>query len=128
MSTAIDSLPHDIEGLRAFALKAIAERDAAIAERDKLQNLYERVHHQLRKAIDHRYGTKSEKLVRLPADQLALALEDIEVAMAKRDAIGEKKQAPLPRLDARLRGHRARARTAPSAGSPRRTRRAGRGG
>jgi transposase len=112
VSLTIDSLPSDIEALRAFALKTIAERDAeraekdkvlterdaAIAERDKLQSLYERVHHQLRKAIDHRYGTKSEKLARLPADQLALGLEDIEVVMAKGEAIAEKKQASLPRL------------------------------
>jgi len=97
VSTAIDSLPDDIEGLRAFALKALAERDAALAERDILQSLYERVHHQLKKAIDHRYGTKSEKLARLPADQLQLALEDIEVAMAKSEAIEEEKQPPLPR-------------------------------
>jgi transposase len=126
MGTAIDSFPHDVEALRALALKAIAERDAAATERDreraeksqalserdaaimerdaeraekiKLQSLYERVHHQLKKAIDHRYGTKSEKLARLPADQLQLALEDIEVAMGKRDAIAEKKQASLPRM------------------------------
>ena len=97
MNTAIDSLPDDIEGLRAFALKTLAERDAALAERDKLQSLYERVHHQLKNAIDHRYGTKSEKLARLPADQLALALEDIEVSLAKREALEEKRQPALPR-------------------------------
>jgi transposase len=95
VTTAIDSLPDNIEGLRAFALKALAERDAARAERDKLQSLYEHVHHQLRQAIDHRYGTKSEKLARLPADQLALALEDVEIAMAKAEA--ENKQPSLPR-------------------------------
>ena len=67
MSTT-DSLPHDVESLRALALKAIAERDVAIAERDaeriekakleaernRLQSLYEHVHHLLRKANDHR--------------------------------------------------------------------------
>jgi transposase len=105
VSLTIDSLPSDIEALRAFALKTIAERDAEraekeklLAERDRLQSLYEHVHHQLKKAIDHRYGSKSEKLARLPADQLALGLEDIEVAMAKGEAIGEKTQASLPRL------------------------------
>jgi hypothetical protein len=47
VSTAIDSLPDDIEGLRAFALKTLAERDAErtekenlLAERDTLQSLY----------------------------------------------------------------------------------------
>jgi transposase len=104
MKNAIDSLPDDIEGLRAWAAKALAERealiserDAALAERDRLQSLYEHVHHQLKKAIDHRYGAKSEKLARLPADQLALALEDIETAIAKSEALAEKKQPLLPR-------------------------------
>ena len=97
MSTAIDSLPGDIEGLRAFALRALAERDAALAERDRLQSLYEHVHHQLKKAIDYRYGARSEKLARLPTDQLQLALEDIEAAMAKREAEEDKKQPSLPR-------------------------------
>ena len=101
---AIDSLPQDIEGLRAFALKALAERDVEraekeklLTERDRLQSLYERLHHQLKKAIDHRYGARSEKLARLPADQLQLALEDIEVAMARREASEEKKRPSLPR-------------------------------
>ena len=104
MSTAIDSLPSDIEGLRAWAAKAIAERDALIAERDaeraekeKLQNLYEQVRYQLKKAIDHRFGARSEQLSRLPADQLALALEDVEIAMAKADASEEKKQPSVSR-------------------------------
>ena len=104
MSTAIDSLPDDIEGLRAFALKTLAERDAErtekenlLAERDTLQSLYERVREQLKNAIDHRFGAKSEKLARLPADQLQLALEDIEVAMAAHEALEEKKQPSLPR-------------------------------
>ena len=36
MDRAADSLPDDIDTLRALALNAIAERDAAIAERDQL--------------------------------------------------------------------------------------------
>lgn len=111
MNTAIDSLPSEIEALRAFALKTLAERDvlarerdAAIAERDgeraekeKLEGLYEQLRHQLKKAIDHRFGAKNEKLSRLPADQLALALEDVEIAMAKAEAIEETNQPSLPR-------------------------------
>lgn len=116
MAPAADSLPDDIEALRAFALNAIAERDAAIEERDtvraecdKLQSLYEHVRHLLRKANDARFGAKSEKLAKLPGlraggDQLALALEDIEVAIAKTEAIEEKKQPQLPRLPRRKRG------------------------
>ena len=113
-----DSLPHDIESLRALALQIIAERDIAIAEReaamkerdaeraeraklaaerDKLQSLYEHVHHLLRKANDHRFGARNERLDRLPADQLRLALEDIEVSLAKDAATEEKKEPRLPR-------------------------------
>jgi hypothetical protein len=91
VSTTADSLPNDLESLRALAAQVIAERDAAIAEReaaikerdaeraekaklaaerDRLQGLYEHVHHLLRKANDHRFGARSERLDRLPADQL----------------------------------------------------------
>jgi transposase len=92
-----DSLPDDIEALRALALNAIAERDGAIAERDNAIAQNDRLRHLLRKANDARFGSKSEKLSRLPPDQLALALEDIEQAIAKSDAMAEKERAPLPR-------------------------------
>ena len=84
---------------------ALAERDGEraekaqiVAERDKLQSLYEHVRHLLRKANDAKYGTKSEKLLRLPADQLQLALEDLEVLVAKTEAVEEKKTPVLPHL------------------------------
>jgi len=105
MSTAIDSLPDDVDALRAFALKLIVERDTAIAERDKeraekakLESLYEHLRHLLRKANDHRFGARSEKLDKLPADQLKLALEDMESGIARREAAEEKKQPSLPRV------------------------------
>jgi len=80
VSTTADSLPNDLESLRALAAQVIAERDAAIkerdaeraekaklmAERDRLQSLYEHVHHLLRKANDHRFGARNERLERLP--------------------------------------------------------------
>ena len=125
VSTTADSLPNDIESLRALARKAIAERDVAIAEReaamkerdaertekvkleaerDRLQSLYEHVHHLLRKANDHRFGARNERLERLPADQLQLALEDIEASLAKTEAAEDKKEPRLPRTGARKRG------------------------
>src|ERR1700733_4066533 len=118
VSTTADSLPNDLESLRALAAQVIAERDAAIAEReaaikerdaeraekaklaterDRLQSLYEHVHHLLRKANDHRFGARNERLERLPADQLQLALEDIEASIAKTEAAGEKREPRLPR-------------------------------
>ena len=125
MSTTADSLPQDIESLRALARKAIAERDIAMAERevalkerdaeraekaklaaerDRLQSLYEHVHHLLRKANDHRFGARNERLERLPADQLQLALEDIEASLAKTAAAEEKKEPRRPRTGTRKRG------------------------
>jgi transposase len=99
VSTAIDSLSDDIDALRALTLKVFAERDAAIVERDaeraekeKLQSLYEHVRHLLRKANDHRFGAKSERLEKLPADQLRLALEDLEAKIAKDEAVEDRKQ------------------------------------
>jgi transposase len=119
--SATDSLPNDLESLRALAAQAIAERDVAIAEREaamkerdaeraakaKLadeQSLYEHVHHLLRKANDHRFGARNERLERLPADQLQLALEDIEASLAKTEATEEKQEPRLPHTRTRKRG------------------------
>ena len=74
-----------------------AEKSRLVAERDKLQSLYEHVHHLLRKANDHRFGARNERLERLPAEQLQLALEDIEASIAKTEAIEEKREPRLPR-------------------------------
>lgn len=45
-----DSLPDDVEALRGLALNAIAERDAAIAERNQLVAMNEKLRQLLRKA------------------------------------------------------------------------------
>ena len=92
----IDSLPDDIDALRALALNAVAERDAAIAERDRLIELNDRLRRLLRKAQG--FEAKSERLARLHPDQLNLALEDLEQAIAKAEAIEQKTQvADTPR-------------------------------
>ena len=98
MASLADSLPDDVHALRAMALDAspnatrrlpsaiprLWKRDEAIARNDRLRHL-------LRKANDALYGSKSERLAKLPPDQLNLALEDIEQAIAKNDAVEEKK-------------------------------------
>jgi transposase len=98
MASLADSLPDDVDALRAIALAAIAERDAAIAgrdaaiaERDNVIARNDRLRHLLHKANDALYGSKSERLAKLPPDQLHLALEDIEQAIAKSDAVEDKK-------------------------------------
>jgi transposase len=86
-----DSLPDDVEALRALALNAIAERDAAIAERNRLVAMNEKLRQLLRKAQG--FEAKSERLAKLHPDQLNLALEDIEQTIAKAEAVEEKSQA-----------------------------------
>jgi transposase len=92
MDRPADSLPQDIEGLRAFALAVLAERDAVTAERDRLMTMNEKLRQLLRKAQG--FDAKSERLKRLSPDQLALALEDIESVIAKNEGIEEKKAPP----------------------------------
>ena len=94
MSSLADSLPDDVEALRAFALSAMLERDAVTAERDRLVELNDRLRQLLRKAQG--FDAKSERLAKLPPDQLQLALEDIEQAIAKNEAVEEKKTANVP--------------------------------
>ena len=91
MDRSADSLPNDIDALRAFALNTIAERNAALAERDRLIEFNDRLRQLLRKAQG--FEAKSERLARLDLDQLSLALEDLEQAIAKAEAIEEKTQA-----------------------------------
>ena len=79
----IDSLPDDIDALRAFALNAVAERD-------RLSELNDRLRRLLRKAQG--FEPKSERLAKLHPDQLNLALEDLEQAIAKAEAIEQKRQ------------------------------------
>lgn len=94
MASLSDSLPDDIEALRAFAMAAVAERDAAIterdavlAERDQLIAQNDRFRHLLKQLQRMQYGPKSE---RLDPDQFHLALEDIEQAIAKSEAQQDK--------------------------------------
>lgn len=84
MERPVDSLPDDIDALRALALNAIAERDQLIAMNEKLRLL-------LRKAQG--FDAKSERLAKLHPDQLNLALEDLEQAIAKAEAIEQTTQA-----------------------------------
>src|SRR5258708_26345617 len=94
MPPLADSLPDDIDALRAFAISTIAERDAAIAERDgviserdRLIEQNDKFRHLIRQLQRMQFGRKSEKL---DEDQFNLALEDIEQALAKNDALQDK--------------------------------------
>ncbi|HYZ43768.1 MAG TPA: IS66 family transposase [Xanthobacteraceae bacterium] len=79
----IDALPDDPEALRALVIRLAAERDAALAESQRVSEQNDRLRHLLRQLQRNQFGRRSE---RLDADQLQLALEDVETALAKADA------------------------------------------
>ena len=89
-----DPLPEDIETLRGLLRSVAAERDAVLAERDLLAEQNDRLRHLLRQLQRMQFGRRSEKL---DPDQLQLALEDIEQAVAQGTAEAEKRD---PRLQA----------------------------
>jgi len=73
----MQSLPDDIAALRALVMATMAERDAAITERNVLQQQNDRLRHLLLKLQRMQFGAKSE---RLPEEQLQLGLEALEEA------------------------------------------------
>jgi predicted component of type VI protein secretion system len=81
-------LPADIETLHALVAAARAERDAAVAERDQALSQIDRLRHLLRQLQRAQFGRRSEKL---DPEQLLLALEDIEQAVAGNEAADDKK-------------------------------------
>jgi len=98
----IAQLAADIEALHALVAAARAERDAAIAERDHALSQIDRLRHLLRQLQRAQFGRRSEKL---DPEQLLLALEDIEQAIAGNEAADDKKDP----VAARGRGEQRRA-------------------
>ena len=68
------------------------ERDAALAERDRLAEQNDRLRHLLRQLQRMQFGRRSEKL---DPDQLQLAFEDLEQAVARGTAEAEKREPQL---------------------------------
>ena len=101
-SALVDPLPDDVGTLQALVHSIVAERDAALAERDQAREQNERLLHLLRQLQRARFGRSSEKL---DPDQLQLALEDVEQAVARGEA-------EMERHDTRLAAARARERSA----------------
>jgi transposase len=95
VSETADQLPTDIDALQALVTAACAERDAAIAkcdaaiaERDHALSQMDRLRHLLRQLQRAQFGRRSEKL---DPEQLQLAIEDIEQAVAGDEAAEDKK-------------------------------------
>ena len=80
--------PPDTYALEARLAAALTERDAAIAERDAALIRNDRLMHLLRQLQRMQFGRKSEKL---DPDQFALALEDVEQAIAASEAADDKR-------------------------------------
>jgi transposase len=98
------SLPEDPAALRAMLLTVLAERDAAVQERDAAVARNEALHHLLLKLRRMQFGRKSE---RLPEEQLLFAFEEIEATLAQ-GAAAASKQSPTLRAQQtqRRRAHR----------------------
>jgi transposase len=87
VSESADQLPADVAALQALLVAARAERDAALAERDQALSQNDRLRHFLRQLQRAQFGPRSE---RLDPDQLQLALEDTEQAIAVDEAEDDK--------------------------------------
>ncbi|HEY3795577.1 MAG TPA: IS66 family transposase, partial [Bradyrhizobium sp.] len=88
MGEHTNQFPADIAVLQAQLAAALAERDAAIAERDQALSQNHRLAHLLHQLQRMQFGRRSEKL---DPDQLALAFEDVEQAVAATEADDDKK-------------------------------------
>ena len=96
----LDGLPDDPSGLRATALAMRAELEAERALRQRLEDQNERLRHFIRQLQRMQFGRRSEKL---DPGQLALALEDLEQAVAESDAEAEKADLQVRRARGRQR-------------------------
>src|SRR5690242_11929376 len=97
MSPAPEPLPNDVAALRAMLAAAWAERDAERAEKTRLASQNDRLRHLIRQLQRLRFGRRSEKL---DPDQLNLALEDVEQAVAETEAEQEKADPAVKRARA----------------------------
>jgi transposase len=100
-AAASGPLPNDVAALRAMLVTAWAERDAERAEKarlaaecDQLAGQNDRLRHLIRQLQRLQFGRRSEKL---DPDQLNLALEDVEQAIAETEAEQEKADPALRR-------------------------------
>jgi transposase len=96
----LESLPDDPSALREAVLAMQAELEAERARRRGLEDQNERLRHFIRQLQRMQFGRRSEKL---DPDQLALALEDLEQAVAEADAETEKADPTLRRARGRER-------------------------
>lgn len=97
MAIEPDTLPSDVEGLRAMVLALADQLEAEQAERRRVEEQNDRLRHFLSQAQRMQFGRRSE---RLDPDQLNLTLEDIEQASAEDEVAAEKDDPALKRKQA----------------------------
>src|SRR4051794_26379628 len=100
MNPAPEPVPNDVAALRAMLIEARAERDAERAEKAQLASQNDRLRHLIRQLQRLRFGRRSEKL---DPDQLNLALENVEQAIAETEAEQEKADPAVKRARAETR-------------------------
>src|SRR3954451_8332085 len=100
MNPAPEPLPNDAAVLRAMLTEVRAERDTERAEKAQLASQNDRLRHLIRQLQRLRFGPRSEKL---DPDQLNLALEDVEQAIAETEAQQEKADPAFGRARAETR-------------------------
>lgn len=75
----IDAFSDDLDSLRELVAQLSTERDAALAECKRVMEQNDRLRHLLQQLRRAQFGRKSE---RLDPEQLQLAIEDLETAVA----------------------------------------------
>ena len=83
----IDAFSDDLDSLRELVAQLSTERDAALAECKRVMEQNDRLRHLLQQLRRAQFGRKSE---RLDPEQLQLAIEDLETAVAAEDAEQDK--------------------------------------
>ena len=87
----IDAFSDDLDSLRELVSQLSSERDAALAECKRVTEQNDRLRHLLQQLRRAQFGRKSE---RLDPEQLQLAIEDLETAVAA-EAAEQDKTAPI---------------------------------
>jgi transposase len=99
-----DRLPDDLDALHALVIALASERDAAIAQCRRVSDENDRLSHLLRQLQRAQFGRRSE---RLDADQIELALEDIETTIAEEKAHVDQQDTPAKPADRERKQRRA---------------------
>src|SRR3954467_5230403 len=92
MNSVSEPLPNDVAALHTMLVAAWAERDAERTEKAQLAAQNDRLRPLIRQLQRLQFGRRSEKL---DPDQLNLALENLEQAVAETEAEQEKADSAL---------------------------------